>query len=116
VLSPFLVSSPRIPYPNPLSPASTRVLPHPHPRVLCPIGDILLCWSIKPSQEQGPPLPLLPDNVILCYICSWSHESLHVYCLVGVLVLGSSWGGGLVGWCCCSSSGVAFLMGRNTSS
>jgi hypothetical protein len=26
----------------------------------------------------------MPDNSILCYICGWSHESLHVYTLVGV--------------------------------
>jgi hypothetical protein len=26
------------------------------------------------------------DKGILCYICSWSHGSLHVYYLVGGLV------------------------------
>jgi hypothetical protein len=28
----------------------------------------------------------------LCYICGWSHGYLHVYSLVGGLVLGSSGG------------------------
>ena len=36
------------------------------------------------------PLPLMSDEAILCYICSWSHGSLHVYSLVGDLVPGSS--------------------------
>ena len=40
-------------------------------------------WGIKPPQDQGPPLPFMPDKGILCYICSWSHRSLHVYSLVG---------------------------------
>jgi hypothetical protein len=45
---------------------------------------------------------LMPDYAtILCYICGWSHGSLHVYCLVGNLVPESS--GGSVGWSCFSS-------------
>jgi len=44
------------------------------------------------SQDQGIFLLLLLDNSILCYICDWSHGSLHVYSLVGGLVLGSSSG------------------------
>jgi len=28
----------------------------------------------------------MSDKVILCYICSWSHGSLHVYSLLGSLV------------------------------
>ena len=47
-------------------------------------------WSIKPPQDQGPGLSLMPDKAILCYICSWSYSSLHVYSLVGGLVPGSS--------------------------
>ena len=54
-----------------------------------------LCWVIKLSQDQGPPLPLMPDNTILCYICSWSHGSLRVYSLVGGLVPGA------LGLCVC---------------
>ena len=36
----------------------------------------------------------MSDKAILCYICSWSHGSLHVYSLVGGLVSGSSGGTG----------------------
>ena len=50
---------------------------------------------IQPSQDQGPLLPLVLDKAILCYICSWSHGSLHVYSLIGGLVPGSS---GVYGW------------------
>jgi len=75
--------------PTPIHP----LLPH-HP-------SISLHWSIQPSLDQRPSLPLMPDKAILCYICSWNHGSLHVYSLVGGLVLRSS--GGLVGWYCCSS-------------
>jgi hypothetical protein len=42
---------------------------------------------------------------ILCYMCSWSLESLLVYSSVGGLVPGSS--GVLVGSYCCSSYGAA---------
>jgi hypothetical protein len=31
----------------------------------------------------------MPDKSCLCYICSWSHRSLHVYSVVGGLVPGS---------------------------
>jgi hypothetical protein len=58
---------------------------------------IPLHWGIEPSQDQGPLFPLMPDKVILCYICSWSIGSLHVYFLVGGLVPGSSgWSGWLI--------------------
>jgi hypothetical protein len=42
-------------------PASMRVLP---PTLLLPphCPSISLCWGIKPSQIQGPPLPLMPDK------------------------------------------------------
>ena len=43
-----------------------------HPLLLHP-SSIPLCWDIKPPQDQEPPLPLMPDEAILCYICSWSH-------------------------------------------
>ena len=82
MLSPFPVSPPEIPYTIP--PASIRVLPHP-----C----IPLHWGTKSSQDQEPLLPPLPNKAILCYISVQSHGSLHVYSLVGSLVLGSSgWG------------------------
>jgi len=57
------------------------------------------------SKGARPPLPLMSDKAILCYICSSSHGSLHVYSLVGGLVPGSS--EGLVSWYCYSSYGVA---------
>jgi hypothetical protein len=50
--------------------------------------------SLGHSQNQGPLLPLMSNKAILCYICSWSYESLHVYSLVGGLVPGSSGGTG----------------------
>jgi hypothetical protein len=37
----------------------------------------------------------MPDKVILCYICGWSHGTLHVYSLVGGLVPGALEVGGL---------------------
>ena len=70
------------------APPPTYPLPPYHPQ-------ISLWWSIKPSQDQGPPLSLMPGKAILYYICSWSHGSLHVYSLVGGLVPGSS---GESGW------------------
>jgi hypothetical protein len=49
----------------------------------------------------------MPNKVILCYICGWSHGSLHVYSLVGGSVPGSSGRGGQVVWYCCSFYVVA---------
>jgi hypothetical protein len=65
---------------------------------------IPLHWGIKPSQDQGSPLTLMPDKAILCYICCWSSGSLHVYFVVVVSGL-VPWElrGGLIGWYCCSS-------------
>jgi hypothetical protein len=59
-----------------------------------PLPGIHLHWGIEPSQDQKPLLPLMNDWAILCYICSWSHESYHVYSLVSGLVPGSTWGTG----------------------
>ena len=87
MLSPFQVSPPESPIPfscfyESAPPTTYLLLPS------CP--GIPLHWGIKPSQNQGPLLPLMPDNAILCYIYSWSHGLLHVYSLVGSLVPGSS--------------------------
>ena len=60
---------------------------------LIPCPGIPLHWDIKPSQDQGTPLPLMPDKAILCCICSWIHRSLHACSLVGGLVSGNSRGG-----------------------
>jgi hypothetical protein len=67
--------------------------PPTHP--LLPDPRIPLCWGIKPSQDQVPPFPLMPDKAILSYISSWSHGFLHVYSLFGGLVSGVL--GGLLG-------------------
>jgi hypothetical protein len=95
MLSPFLVSPQETPYPIPPPSASMRVFPHQttHP-LLPPCPGIPPHWGIEPSQDQGPLLSLMPDKPIHCYICSWSHESHHVYSLVGSLVPGSSGGSG----------------------
>jgi hypothetical protein len=72
----------------PLSPCSPiNPLPLPGP-------GIPLHSSTKPLQDQGPLLPWMTDKAILCYICGWSHGSLHVFSLVGGLVSGSSGGTG----------------------
>ena len=63
--------------------------------LLPPCPGILLHWGIKPSQDQGPLLPLMSYKAILSYIYGWSHGSLHMYSLVGGLVSGSS---GRPGW------------------
>jgi hypothetical protein len=70
------------------APLPTHSLP-PH----CP--SIFLHWTILPPQDKGAPLTLMSNKVVLCYICSWSHGSLHVYSLVGGLVSelwGEGWG------------------------
>ena len=85
MLSSFQVSPPKNPCPIPLPPA--HLLP-------LPCTGFPLYWVIEPSQDQGPLLPLMANKAILCYICSWSHGSLHVYFLVGGLVPGSSRGTG----------------------
>jgi hypothetical protein len=85
MLSPFLVSPLQTPYPVPppscfyecATPPTQPLPPH--------CSSIPLHWDTEPSQDQGPPLPLMPDKAILCYICSWSHGSLHVYSFVGGL-------------------------------
>jgi hypothetical protein len=94
-------------YPILPPPASMRVLPThslPPPTLEFPYTGA----SIELSQDQGPLLPLMPNKAILCFMCSCSHGSLHVYSLIGGLVPGSSgWGDCLVSWYCCSSYGVA---------
>ena len=91
ISSPFLVSTPETTYQITPPHEAMSVLTHPltnsHLTSL-----ITLHWGIETSQDQGPLLPLMPDTVILCYISSWSHGSLHVYFLVGGFVAGSSWG------------------------
>ena len=101
MISHYLVTHPPLPPPiiPPPLPSPThyvmRVLPPHH-------SSIPLCWGIEPPQDQGPPLPLLSDKAILCYICIWSHESLPIHFLVSGLVSGST---GLASQC--SSYGIA---------
>jgi hypothetical protein len=72
-----------------------KVLHHPLTHSLPPqLPSIPLHWGINPPKDQGVALPLMPDKTILCYICSSSHESLHVYSSVDCLVHGSSEGSG----------------------
>jgi len=87
--------------------------PHPELPILSP--QPLPPWRCSPSHPPTPSyLPTLAfpyigamslhrtkgfsshccqTNAILCYICSWSHGSLHVYSWGGGLVPGSSRGG-----------------------
>ena len=64
----FTSENPLFHSPFPCSPTQSFLLS-------CP--GIPLHWGIKPSQDQGSLLPLMSNKAILCYICSWSHESLH---------------------------------------
>jgi hypothetical protein len=76
-------------------PTSMTLFPHPptHPLPL-PCPGISLHWVIELPQDPGPLLLLMSDKAILCYICGWSHGSLHVYSFVHGLVPGSSGGSG----------------------
>ena len=56
----------------------------------CP--SIPLHWNIELLLA---PFPVIPDEAILSYICSWRHGSTHVNSLVGGLVPGSF---GVSGW------------------
>ena len=62
MLFPFQISPLQTPYPIPPYPASMRVLPHPSTHSHPHRPSISLHWGIKPSQDQGPPLPLMPDK------------------------------------------------------
>ena len=48
--------------------------------------------GIKPSQDQEPLAPQMPNKAVLRYTCRWKNGSLHVYSLVGGLVPGISGG------------------------
>ena len=95
MLSPFPASPPQIFYPFPPVPASMSCSPN-HMSTPSSFLCILLCWVIEPSQDHEPPLPLIADKVILWYIWSRSHESLHMSSLFGGLVPGSSGDSGLI--------------------
>ena len=67
MLSPFPVSPLQIRSLLSPPPASMRVLTHPLTHS-CQCPSILLPW--EPPQDQGSPLPVMPDKAILCYISS----------------------------------------------
>ena len=94
----FIYISNVIPFPG--SPQETPY-PIPFPLVIggCslkhPPTPASLPWYSPTLEHQAfkdkePLLLLMPDKAILCYICGWSHRSLHVYSLVGGLIPGSS--------------------------
>ena len=78
----------------PLPIASKKVLHSPTHPYLPHHPSIPLWWGNKPPQDQAPPLPLMPDSIVLCYICNWSHGPTYEYSLVGDLDPGSSVGSG----------------------
>ena len=95
--SQFPLRKPPISSPFPCS--STHPLPLPGP-------TIPLHWGIhQVFTGTWLLLPLMTHQAILCYICSQSHESHHVFSVVAGLVPGSS--GVLVSSYCCSSYGAA---------
>jgi hypothetical protein len=63
MLSTFPVSLLQTPYPIPPYPAGGCSPTHPHTHLLPPhCPSIPLHWSIKPSQNQWPPLSYMPDK------------------------------------------------------
>ena len=78
MLSSFPVSPRQTPC-HPLLFTSVRVVLHPPTHFCLTSLSSPLHWGIKPPQDQGPSVPLMPDKAILCYICNWSHGPLHVY-------------------------------------
>jgi hypothetical protein len=76
MLSAFPVSPPQTSYSLSLSSRCfyEGARPPTHP-FLFKHPSIPLHWVHKLPQDQGAPLPLMPDEVILCY---WNHGPLHV--------------------------------------
>jgi hypothetical protein len=88
---PFPVYPLQLPISSPLPFAYKRVLPGP------PTHSYLMALA-SPCPVLGLPLTMMPDNAVLCYICSGSHEPTHVYSLIGGLVPGSSRVSGWLIW------------------
>jgi hypothetical protein len=84
MISPFLVPL-QHPSISPPSPCFYEGTPLPTYTLLSPHPGTPVHWGIEPLWNQGPLLPLMPYNDILCYICGCSHESLYVCSLVGGL-------------------------------
>jgi len=87
MLFPFPVPSHKPPIPS-SSPFYEGVPPpQPPPLPASPPCHFPTLGEVQPWHDQGLFLPLVP---ILCYICSWSHGSVHVYSLGSGLVPGTS--------------------------
>jgi hypothetical protein len=92
-----------IPYPptspNSLShlpPDSLRVISHPLTPAYLPSMSPTIRHQAFTGLRASPPTdaPPPPKKSILCYICSWSHGSLHVYSLIDGLIPGNYRGSG----------------------
>ena len=57
----------RNPLSSPPSPCFYQGAPPPTHPLLPPCPGMPLHWGIKPSQDQGSLLPLMPNKSILCY-------------------------------------------------
>ena len=92
MISLFTATLPQAPPPIPLLPTLfclyEGALPSTHP-FLPHSYNIPLHWGIKPPKDKETPL-MLSNKAILCYLCIWSHGSLHVYFLVVALIPGST--------------------------
>jgi len=95
----FIYISNDIPFPSFLSINSLSHLPlpfwgcspmHPHTPSLLFALTLPYTVGVESWQEQGLLHPLVPSMAILCYICNWSHRSVHLYFLNGDLVPGHS--------------------------
>lgn len=42
--------------------------------------------SLEPRQDQGLLLLLVPNKAIICYICIWSHRSVHEQSIIIVFI------------------------------
>ena len=80
MLSPFLVLPQKIPCPILL------------PLIINQLTNTSWPWHSLTQEHRAfiGPRDSPPIDNQQCYICSWSHESHHVYSLVGGLVSGSS--------------------------
>ena len=67
MLAPFPISPLQTLYPLPFPCLYEGAPPLTHP-FLPQTPSVPLSWVIKPSQDQGSPLPVMPDKAILCYI------------------------------------------------
>jgi hypothetical protein len=69
LLSPFPVSPLQTPIPCPSPCLWEGAPPFTHP-LLPQYPSVPLPWFIEPPQDQGTPLPVMPNMAILCYISS----------------------------------------------